>query len=128
MRNPPRLRFPNERFFGTLQSSIARAKSPIPIFRPRHFAPPFLNCSWRLLSGAFHMQSGFHAVGRIRITFTHRDPRDVILSAMDHCASTKGTAEEAMQEFTSVHDSIPSVRPPSIQSWRAAPLCQGNVP
>ncbi len=48
--------------------------------------------------------------GRIRMTFIHRDPRDMILSAMDHCLQTRGTEDASLQEFTSVRDSIASAR------------------
>lgn len=48
--------------------------------------------------------------GRIRMVTTFRDPRDVILSAMDHARRTRGTPQAVFQEFTSVEDSIPHVR------------------
>lgn len=49
----------------------------------------------------------FFETGRFRATLVHRDPRDVILSAMDHCRRTDG---ERFAEFHSVRTSIPQMR------------------
>ncbi len=43
---------------------------------------------------------------RIKMTFTHRDPRDMILSAMDHCRRTAHQKVPEFSEFTSVSASI----------------------
>ena len=45
--------------------------------------------------------------GRIKMTFTHRDPRDTILSGMDHCARSKG---KAFPEYTSVANALEKAR------------------
>ena len=41
---------------------------------------------------------------------TYRDPRDMILSAIDHCKRSKGTKLPAFQEFTTIRESIPHAR------------------
>jgi chitin disaccharide deacetylase len=45
--------------------------------------------------------------GRIKMTFTHRDPRDTILSGMDHCIRSKG---KAFPEYTSVENALERAR------------------
>jgi len=44
---------------------------------------------------------------RIIMLTTYRDPRDMILSAIDHARRSKGTKLAAFQEFTTVRESIP---------------------
>ncbi|MGF1449528.1 MAG: sulfotransferase domain-containing protein [Opitutales bacterium] len=48
--------------------------------------------------------------GRIRMTTTFRDPRDVILSAIDHARRSRGQPNAVFQEFTTVEASVEPVR------------------
>lgn len=48
--------------------------------------------------------------GQAKATFIHRDPRDIILSAIDHCKRSRGTNQPVLQEFTSVQASIPHIK------------------
>jgi chitin disaccharide deacetylase len=45
--------------------------------------------------------------GRVKMTFTHRDPRDTILSGIDHCIRSKGTQ---FPEYTSVENALGRAR------------------
>jgi hypothetical protein len=47
--------------------------------------------------------------GRVRMTYTHRDPRDMILSAINHCEKTRDSGLPDMQNFTSIRNSMEPV-------------------
>jgi hypothetical protein len=48
--------------------------------------------------------------GKARMVFSHRDPRDMILSAMDHRHRAAGKGEKVFQEFRSVEHALPEVK------------------
>ncbi|HTB79579.1 MAG TPA: sulfotransferase domain-containing protein [Opitutaceae bacterium] len=47
--------------------------------------------------------------GRIKMTYIHRDPRDVVLSAMDHRVRSQGTPKPVFTGYGSIEESISHV-------------------
>jgi len=52
------------------------------------------------------MAQGMIQKGHAKATFSHRDPRDHILSAMDHCRLSQDSDRPRFYKYTSVRDSI----------------------
>ncbi|MFC1452220.1 sulfotransferase domain-containing protein [Verrucomicrobiota bacterium] len=63
-------------------------------------------------TGVTPMMRSLAESGRAKVTYIHRDPRDVILSAMDHRKRTQHTDSPTYPEYVSVSAAIPHV------NWR----------
>jgi hypothetical protein len=55
--------------------------------------------------------------GLVRMTYTIRDPRDVVLSLVDHCHHSRSTEAPLFQEFTSVMESLDNKALESLKSY-----------